>query len=886
MHLSRFDVKAEPILGCFILALLLITSWIICNRRESVSAHKQDAHSTLGGNKVTAFFYSLIYSILDGLFRFSNASRNRFTLQLFVFLLLLLPFVVRYLQIQHQDVFPFAKVDVNLIVTVDAYPQSRSWGTRTRFVVEQVWPAGANNESDICEACLALTNRKLLLNDYAGHADDEGFIPGQRYRLTARLKPPLGFHNPAGFDYERWLYSHEIAATGYIRESKHLLPYQIGVLNKYYWQTWFVGFFHRLEGIFQQQLFSALMMSDKSWLDQPSREFLQVSGLMHLFVVSGLHIGLIYMALVSVLSALVMVMFASVMKIADVSNRYASVEWLSGHRVVIVSRMITVIALVMVWAYVWLIDFPVPAVRAVIFISLWKILQIATRSSSGWMVLFVTAYLVLVWKPEEVVSFGFWMSFLAVSSILLIYWGKEDFKTQFNRRDSFIAGWQSKSLELLKIQCSISLVLAPFMIWMGSAVSFLGFFLNLLFIPLFSLVIIPITLAAMLGSMVMPDVALWLLQPLAGFLEWLIVMVMPLADSTFVTINNSPPVASLLVALVILMPLPWLFKVPTSVLYVMLLSFPVTHPFQAAASTKMIMLDVGQATSVAFIKGDRALLYDTGFGYKPIANIEMVKAFNAADAVIIPTLKSEGVSTLDLLIVSHGDLDHAGGFDALARSYYVPERILAYHDFESEFTSVLSNQSSQTVQPLKNQVCYQGQSFRWHDLNVDVLWPPEDPVQWQGIDRDSNNASCVVLINKGALKVLLTGDISAEVEQQLIELSKSGVIPSINQVDILMLAHHGSKTSSSEDFIGYTAPDLALISAGALSRFGHPHHSVVDRLNAHDVPWLNTANQGAIEIPLNRESYNSDGFSIENTPTQIDRIDHLSRFYWNTPRDQ
>ena len=71
-----------------------------------------------------------------------------------------------------------------------------------------------------------------------------------------------------------------------------------------------------------------------------------------------------------------------------------------------------------------------------------------------------------------------------------------------------------------------------------------------------------------------------------------------------------------------------------------------------------------------------------------------------------------------------------------------------------------------------------------------------------------------------------------------------------------------------------------------MSRFGHPHHSVVDRLNAHDVPWLNTANQGAIEIPLNRESYNSDGFSIENTPTQIDRIDHLSRFYWNTPRDQ
>ena len=229
---------------------------------------------------------------------------------------------------------------------------------------------------------------------------------------------------------------------------------------------------------------------------------------------------------------------------------------------------------------------------------------------------------------------------------------------------------------------------------------------------------------------------------------------------------------------------------------------------------QLVVFDVGQGLSLLIQRDSKAILYDTGAAYP--------SGFNMANAVILPYLQYSGLAQLDKLIISHSDNDHAGGLTEIKESIVINE--LFYND----------------KQPSKNTVCLQGKSFLWQNLDFKMLWP-------KNIVSEENNDSCVLLISDGSRSVLFTGDISKKVEAAILQQ-----YPKL-RADILIVPHHGSKTSSSDLFITALKPSFAVVSAGYLNRWHMPVTEVVQRYQQHNVELLTTAKSGQIIFTMSEQ---------------------------------
>jgi competence protein ComEC len=241
---------------------------------------------------------------------------------------------------------------------------------------------------------------------------------------------------------------------------------------------------------------------------------------------------------------------------------------------------------------------------------------------------------------------------------------------------------------------------------------------------------------------------------------------------------------------------------------------------------QLVVFDVGQGLSVLIQKEDKTILYDTGAAYP--------SGFTMADAVILPYLQHTGVTQLDKMIVSHSDNDHAGGLTKIQKSIGINELIFNIQSEGGQAERV------NTTKTKANSICLQGKSFYWQNLYIKMLWP-------QKILSNENDDSCVLLISDGKHRVLLTGDISKKVEALLVKQ-----YPELN-ADILIVPHHGSKTSSSDLFITKIQPSVAVVSAGYLNRWHMPVTEVVQRYQQHNIKLLNTAKSGQIIFTLSEE---------------------------------
>ena len=237
---------------------------------------------------------------------------------------------------------------------------------------------------------------------------------------------------------------------------------------------------------------------------------------------------------------------------------------------------------------------------------------------------------------------------------------------------------------------------------------------------------------------------------------------------------------------------------------------------------QLVMLDVGQGLSVLIIRNDRAILYDVGASYP--------SGFNMADAVIYPYLRHRGITSIDKVIISHDDNDHAGSF----------ERLTALLDIKEVITNIELNAHDKKKNSQAEFIrsgCDLGDEFIWQGLSFKVLSPNK-----KAISTKDNDKSCVIELSDGQHKVLLTGDISKKVEKQLLTR-----YPKLT-TDILIVPHHGSNTSSSEHFLTTLSPQLALVSAGYLNRWKMPTQKVVNRYDKLNIPLINTAEVGEITL--------------------------------------
>jgi competence protein ComEC len=245
--------------------------------------------------------------------------------------------------------------------------------------------------------------------------------------------------------------------------------------------------------------------------------------------------------------------------------------------------------------------------------------------------------------------------------------------------------------------------------------------------------------------------------------------------------------------------------------------FTVTPLRPEPGAARVTLLDVGQGLAAVVQTRHHTLVYDTGPGFGP--------AFDAGSAVLVPFLRQQGVRDLDRLIISHGDNDHIGGAESLLRAYPAT-RI---------FSSVPDKLPGNTVS-----YCRQGQRWNRDGVEFQMLHPGHE------IGQTGNNASCVLHIEAaGGHRLLLTGDIESAAEYRLLRGHADAL-----SAEVLVVPHHGSKTSSMPAFVRAVAPKIAVFPAGHLNRFRFPDRQVVARYAATGATLYQTGESGAVDITL------------------------------------
>jgi competence protein ComEC len=346
---------------------------------------------------------------------------------------------------------------------------------------------------------------------------------------------------------------------------------------------------------------------------------------------------------------------------------------------------------------------------------------------------------------------------------------------------------------------------------------------NLIAVPVVSFLAVPLSLLTVMVMFVSPALAGKLLFLVDAVLRGLWWILNELASAPLSAINHAEPsVWALCLAipgvLIMLapagMPARWLGLM-------MFLPVVFTKPEQPETGNfKMTLLDVGQGLSAVVQTSHHVLVYDTGAKFSGQSDM--------GQSVLLPFLRKQGVDKIDSLVISHGDNDHIGGAESL----------LAGIETEQVLTSVPQQLSSHSPT-----ACAAAQSWDWDGVIFTVL-SPRPP----GFVSENDN-SCVLKIQSEKNSVLLTGDIEAAAESWLV-----GVYGEQLKADVLIAAHHGSKTSSTFAFLQTVQPDYVLIPAGYRNQFGFPHHSVLKRYQDIKAKWLNVADQGAIFVEADKES--------------------------------
>jgi len=238
----------------------------------------------------------------------------------------------------------------------------------------------------------------------------------------------------------------------------------------------------------------------------------------------------------------------------------------------------------------------------------------------------------------------------------------------------------------------------------------------------------------------------------------------------------------------------------------------------------MLVLDVGQGLSISINYKDKVLIYDTAYGSMD---------FNTADMTLLPWLEKLPMTSIALLVVSHNDVDHAGGMTSVMNNRAIKELLVGPDVIVPKDTK---------YQPSLLSFCHAGQDWQWQSLSIEVL----SPAVSEKVLQAGNDTSCVLLLKFADKSILLSGDIESSAEKVLLEN-----YPDLS-ADILLVPHHGSKTSSGMSFIRQLKPDYAIISSGYLNRFKHPDDGVVGRYKQNASQVLNTSSAGAIEVTINK----------------------------------
>lgn len=483
-------------------------------------------------------------------------------------------------------------------------------------------------------------------------------------------------------------------------------------------------------------------------------------GITHAFVVSGLHLSLVFFGI-----------------------------WLLSRRALIfiwpyalIKRDWAILpALSVATIYAGLAGFSLPTQRALIMLFLGGLLRLTARRSSLWQIFITAALIILITNYFAILGRSFWLSMAATGILIGVV-------TKLTPKNfPHLRGWL---LRIMVTQVVLVLFMAPVTVFWFGQMTLAAIIANVLLVPFIASLMVPLALVGIVCVM------LW------G------------------SVDNLAWQSAVAVGMGVLRSAEALEQViPDSAML---------NPFAGVASHRLddttielSVLDVGQGLSVVLAAGGQTLVYDTGDA-PPLGASQ-------AQKVLIPYLDRLGTKDITIRVISHSDRDHSGGLADL-EAHYPTKSAIGYAGAPCRVGEVL---------------------FRSAELTVTVLNGP----------GDDNDGSCVLKVRHAQVTILLAGDVSAVREREMIRYWRNEL-----KAHILVVAHHGSDTSTAASFLKWVDPALAVISAGRANRFGHPRAGVVQRLKERGIGILDTAREGGVTITVRPQDIDIESMRDGNIP--------------------
>ncbi len=655
-------------------------------------------------------------------------------------------------------------VTLSIRGSVASVPQTRPEGVRFRFATEA---------SDGLPPLVELT----------WYEPDWRPRPAERLDLDVRLRRPRGFANPGGFDVEARMLREGIGATGYVRAARNdgrdwrdVARHPVLVARGAAYDAIRDSLGDRPATGIVAGLAVGLQdaLSREQWRD------LARSGTSHLMAISGMHIG----------------MLAAIA--AWIAMRAARWRQRRGARGT--ARDVAVVAgTATAMVYALLAGWSVPTQRTVLMIALVAVALRLRRRLGGDDALALGVLAVLALDPLAPLAIGFWVA-------VILFAG-----SGFLHRPTLAGAFAH-------VQLAVTVGLVPVLAGGFGSVSLVSAFVNVVAIPLYTIVIVPAVLLGTALVCVVPAAGQVVLEWVAWLIEftWPLIAAssaLPFATWGLAALPWAGFVALGVGALAALAPLPPAGRLAGLVIVVACSAWRPAPP--ALGEARVTILDVGQGLAAVVQTRGHVLVYDAGPVFR--------SGTDTGQLVVEPFLRSRGVRRIDVLVASHDDDDHVGGAASLVKLTAV-ERLVASGSSLDALGAV--------------QRCRAGQEWTWDGVEFEWLHPV-DPL----LPRD-NDRSCVLAVRAGRRGVLFAGDAERIAEIEMLERGRIVV------TDVVVVPHHGSRTSSSERFVAALEPRWAVVSAGHRNRWGFPAASVVARWEAAGAEVLRTADSGAIDFEL------------------------------------
>ncbi|AXT40429.1 DNA internalization-related competence protein ComEC/Rec2 [Alteromonas sp. BL110] len=659
---------------------------------------------------------------------------------------------------------------------------------------------------------------------------------GDTFTAVVKLKPAYGTANPVGASRQQQLVSQFIHVTGYIKSIEHDKTTHSHSL-RYALAT-------SLEGLNLKHLtwWRALLLGDKAGFTKDNWALLQRTGTGHIFSISGMHLSLIAGVCLLAFNPIIFILrqvfdiygnvqyFLASIKSPRLSTGSGESKTNRRSSLLMTRAPIrtTVLCLLVVicFYYALLSGSALPVVRAWVLVAIGCVLSLSRNAWRPINIALAMLTLSLLLFPLSMLSASFYLSVGAVVGIwfLVTAWGLQR------------TSWH---VSLIKLQIALTLIMMPLtLIWFDSA-SIIALIANLIALPVITL-LLPVCLLSLL---LLHFIHLGPVQQFAsilfntsdaclGYLLSTLNLLSRFSISAVNTHLGNGAMLCMLAALVIFLLPGWRYKK----ICILLLSIPFFSAIQKLLPVNdrpwtLHVFDAGQASAIAITKGSRAIIIDSGAQFSGIAH--------TATAHLLPFLESKQVSSIDIVIHTHSDNDHAGGLPAVKQ-----HKLATQASFHSP-----------------TEGCERGKRIHWQNLTIDFLWPPK------GNKKDNNAMSCVVKISSQAGSVLIPGDIEKASEYALItrEINKSlevgsALLSSFSNLraDILIAPHHGSKTSSTDIFIEHVAPEAVVFTQGFENRWQFPASEVATRYNYHGVKQYLTSYHGYIRATFTHGGYRID----------------------------